>query len=280
MGASSQATVEDQFRSSFGLRDSFKRAVGDGGPQAAQDFELPSPAPEGKFRSSRGLQSSGASFRQSIHKGVPQQTTLPEIPEKTQLQQDSLRKVETYELMSGLGKAKGRAGTARLAHASDNTFRAEPSQHDLKKYNAIFDRGLAMEQQKETRMQAIRRQLLEKEMSECTFQPRFASGTVGNQSRLGSGSLGGTVIAGGTVQRQRLVASQSEPLIPKMRKTFSGAFTDIHGLDVNGIARRAGNVDPTGLLRKHVTNMGAPSQKSSAYMSLNEGVAQAKDPWP
>jgi len=171
--------------------------------------------------------------------------------------------------VSGVNKAKGKARMTGMAQTSETAFKVEPSNRDLKKYNAIFNRGYIMEQQKEARMQAMRHALSEREISECTFQPRFESGTV-DRFPMRSGPV--------TESRQHLVASQSEPVIPKMRKT-TGPFTLIHGVEINGKPRRrAANVDLTAPLRRHVINMGVQPQLSSEYMALKDVASQAKDP--
>lgn len=178
------------------------------------------------------------------------------------------------QLSSGSFKAKADTGSAAFRHTAANMFmlRVEPSERDLRKYNAIFERGLEMDQRKEARMQQIRQELLDREMAECHFQPHFASGTVARS--YPSESL---------QPKRRAPLSRFDRDLPREWVTFSsvpslrmttGPFSKVEGVRINGVPQsRISNTDHKAGLRRHAMKMGAPPQLTSGRTTKSTTIA-------
>jgi len=180
--------------------------------------------------------------------------------------------------VSGSTKAKAHAEPSPPwpRYAAQNMPRVEPSDHDLKKYHAIFETGMEMERRKQARMQQMREDLFNREMEECHFQPHFASGTVGRSYPTINNWKEVRSLSKLPSLNREMVTSES---LPAMRKT-TGPFTRVQKVQINKIQKpRQVGTDRTAELRRHAINMGVPNQLTSEYQASTTAVpTEARDP--
>jgi len=116
--------------------------------------------------------------------------------------------------------------------STTNRPRVEPSEQDLKKFQAIYDHGVEMQQRRDARMQSFRQSLVQREKDECPFRPHFVSGAVcNNRSPLKERCQDFANYPYQLSQPNR--SAPTSQSAPNLRLT-TGAFTKVMGSHIHG----------------------------------------------